>query len=215
MLRVGRSINCDQPSISSTLNERIFHSNVVSAAFFYLLFGFEFLAPIFSTKNGCVKRWWNWLQVDARWAHLTKPFDTCNLHHHHSHQHQNISFYWHTEICLMWFLWERTMWSRLSNHNNDWWFLFNTLYWMGPLKVIRISVNNNYCDYIKRIFLFHLSSVSCDYLLCFLTYHAIKWYVLIILVKCYRSSILGGNSQNFLRKFLIFFVTLGLTILRL
>jgi hypothetical protein len=38
LLRVGRSINCDQQSISSTLNERIFHSNVVSAAFFSYMY---------------------------------------------------------------------------------------------------------------------------------------------------------------------------------
>jgi len=33
------------------------------AAFFYLLFGFEFLAPIFHTKNAHIKHWWNWLLV--------------------------------------------------------------------------------------------------------------------------------------------------------
>jgi len=31
------------------------------AAFFYLLFDFEFLAPIFCTKNAHIKCWWNWL----------------------------------------------------------------------------------------------------------------------------------------------------------
>ncbi len=33
------------------------------AAFFYLLFVFEFLVPIFHTKIAHVKHWWNWLKV--------------------------------------------------------------------------------------------------------------------------------------------------------
>jgi len=32
------------------------------SSFFLLSFGFEFLAPIFCTKNAWVKHWWNWLQ---------------------------------------------------------------------------------------------------------------------------------------------------------
>ncbi len=50
-----------QMSISSTFYACLFCTKVFEQLFFDLLFGFEFLAPIFCTKNARVKRWWNWL----------------------------------------------------------------------------------------------------------------------------------------------------------
>jgi len=58
-------------SISSTFYTRLFRTEVFEQLFFYLLFGFEFLAPIFCTKNACVNCRWNWLLGAIRKIHST------------------------------------------------------------------------------------------------------------------------------------------------
>jgi len=47
------------------------------AAFFYLLFGFEYLAPKFCTKNARVKFWWNWLQSTVNVPDLAECYREC------------------------------------------------------------------------------------------------------------------------------------------
>jgi len=56
--------NLVQPSISSTLNALVFRTNVVSAAFLYIVtFGFVVFGAKFVQKNARVKRWLNWQLV--------------------------------------------------------------------------------------------------------------------------------------------------------
>jgi len=64
------------------------------SSFFLLSFGFEFLAPIFCTKNAWVKHWWNWLQGSFLSTYLCGFFraqDQCKV------------FFWRTYLAnIIW-----------------------------------------------------------------------------------------------------------------
>jgi len=78
---------CNWPKLSRVILKYVWNKVLISStfyaclfipksfsSFFYLLFGFEFLAPIFCTKHACLKRWWNWLKVIVEIKQSLIPF---------------------------------------------------------------------------------------------------------------------------------------------